>query len=114
MEFADRYSRQVLFPGIGAEGQNLLSQSRVAIVGCGATGTSVSGLLARAQRDGVAYLPGKHFAVAREHRSSLRLSFAGLTPDQIEHGVAVLGRIFGEETTRVRSAMDAEPEPALV
>jgi adenylyltransferase/sulfurtransferase len=48
MQFEDRYSRQVLFPGIGAAGQKRLSQGRVAIVGCGATGACVSGLLARA------------------------------------------------------------------
>src|SRR5712671_405803 len=48
MKFEDRYSRQVLFPGIGREGQARLSQGRVAIVGCGATGAGVSGLLARA------------------------------------------------------------------
>src|SRR5690349_19451256 len=48
MAFEDRYSRQILFPGIGPEGQKLLGQSRVAVVGCGATGTCVSSLLARA------------------------------------------------------------------
>ncbi len=48
MRFQDRYSRQVLFPGIGEEGQKKLAQARVAIVGCGATGTSVSSLLVRA------------------------------------------------------------------
>jgi adenylyltransferase/sulfurtransferase len=48
MKFEDRYSRQVLFPGIGPEGQPRLAKGRVAIVGCGATGTCVSGLLARA------------------------------------------------------------------
>jgi molybdopterin-synthase adenylyltransferase len=48
MEFADRYSRQVLFPGIGPAGQTRLSASRVALVGCGATGTCVASLLARA------------------------------------------------------------------
>jgi adenylyltransferase/sulfurtransferase len=48
MKFEDRYSRQVLFPGIGAEGQARLAQGWVAIVGCGATGTCVAGLLARA------------------------------------------------------------------
>lgn len=48
MKFEDRYSRQVLFSGIGRDGQSLLSTGRVAIVGCGATGTCVSGLLARA------------------------------------------------------------------
>lgn len=48
MKFEDRYSRQVLFPGIGPDGQARLSQGRIAIVGCGATGACVSGLLARA------------------------------------------------------------------
>ena len=48
MKFQDRYSRQILFTGIGREGQERLSQGHVAIVGCGATGACVSGLLARA------------------------------------------------------------------
>jgi molybdopterin/thiamine biosynthesis adenylyltransferase len=48
MEFEDRYSRQVLFPGIGREGQAKLAQGHIAIVGCGATGACVAGLLARA------------------------------------------------------------------
>ncbi|HZD93403.1 MAG TPA: ThiF family adenylyltransferase [Candidatus Sulfotelmatobacter sp.] len=48
MKFEDRYSRQVLFPGIGTEGQARLARGHVVIVGCGATGACVSGLLARA------------------------------------------------------------------
>jgi molybdopterin-synthase adenylyltransferase len=44
----ERYSRQILFPGIGAEGQRQLLESRVAIVGCGATGSALASLLARA------------------------------------------------------------------
>ena len=48
MPIEDRYSRQVLFPGIGAEGQARLGSSRVAVVGCGATGSAVAALLARA------------------------------------------------------------------
>src|SRR5215472_10872758 len=48
MEFQDRYSRQVLFPGIGRKGQEKLRESRVTVVGCGATGTAVASLLARA------------------------------------------------------------------
>jgi molybdopterin/thiamine biosynthesis adenylyltransferase len=47
-EFEPRYSRQVLFPGIGAEGQRRLAASRVAIVGCGATGSALATLLGRA------------------------------------------------------------------
>src|SRR4051794_37285813 len=45
---SERYSRQVLFQGIGAEGQEKLRTSRVAIVGCGATGSAIASLLARA------------------------------------------------------------------
>jgi adenylyltransferase/sulfurtransferase len=46
-ELEDRYSRQALFAGIGPEGQKRLSQSRVVVVGCGATGSAVAALLAR-------------------------------------------------------------------
>lgn len=44
----ERYSRQVLFSGIGIEGQRKLETSHVAIVGCGATGAAAASLLARA------------------------------------------------------------------
>ncbi len=47
-ELKERYSRQLLFAGIGAEGQQRLLDSRVAIVGCGATGSALAALLARA------------------------------------------------------------------
>src|SRR6185312_15968048 len=40
-------------------------------------------LLPRAQREGVAYLPGRYFEVSRRQSGALRLSFAGLTPDRI-------------------------------
>ena len=49
----ERYSRQILFPGIGREGQLRLAASRIAIVGCGATGSVLASLLVRA---GVGYL----------------------------------------------------------
>ena len=44
----DRYSRQVLFAGIGETGQQQLAQAHVAIVGCGAMGAASASLLARA------------------------------------------------------------------
>src|SRR2546427_2501407 len=47
-EMRDRYSRQILFRGIGAEGQRKLQAAQVSIVGCGATGSALAGLLARA------------------------------------------------------------------
>jgi adenylyltransferase/sulfurtransferase len=47
-KFEERYSRQIPFRGIGAEGQQRLQAGRVAIVGCGATGSALASLLARA------------------------------------------------------------------
>jgi molybdopterin-synthase adenylyltransferase len=47
-KFEERYSRQILFRGIGAGGQRRLASSHVAIVGCGATGSALASLLARA------------------------------------------------------------------
>ena len=47
LELSERYSRQVLFRGIGEEGQIRLAAAKVAIVGCGATGSAVASLLAR-------------------------------------------------------------------
>src|ERR1041385_1982767 len=44
----ERYSRQILFRPIGAGGQKRLHESRVTIVGCGATGSALATLLARA------------------------------------------------------------------
>jgi molybdopterin/thiamine biosynthesis adenylyltransferase len=44
----ERYSRQILFPGIGEEGQRRLLRSHVAIVGCGALGSFHAEALARA------------------------------------------------------------------
>jgi adenylyltransferase/sulfurtransferase len=44
----NRYSRQILFKGIGELGQRRLLQSRILIVGCGALGSAQAESLARA------------------------------------------------------------------
>jgi adenylyltransferase/sulfurtransferase len=44
----NRYSRQILFSGIGVEGQRLLAHSRVLLVGCGALGSVLAEILTRA------------------------------------------------------------------
>jgi molybdopterin/thiamine biosynthesis adenylyltransferase len=44
----ERYSRQILFPGIGERGQEALLGARVALVGCGALGSFHAAALARA------------------------------------------------------------------
>jgi molybdopterin-synthase adenylyltransferase len=44
----ERYSRQILFPGIGEEGQKKLLSASAVLVGCGAIGTVTANLLVRA------------------------------------------------------------------
>lgn len=44
----ERYSRQILFDGIGEAGQQRLLDSRAVIIGCGALGTAQAEALARA------------------------------------------------------------------
>jgi adenylyltransferase/sulfurtransferase len=44
----EKYSRQMLFAGIGEEGQQRLLASSAVIVGCGAIGAAAAGLLVRA------------------------------------------------------------------
>jgi molybdopterin-synthase adenylyltransferase len=48
MNFKERYSRQILFDGIGEAGQARLAESRAVIIGCGALGAVQAETLARA------------------------------------------------------------------
>jgi len=69
-------------------------------------------LLPRARKEGVAYMPGRYFAVSRMDRSALRLSFAGLEPEEIRRGLAILGRVVSGEIES--SSRSSEPAPAMV
>src|SRR6202040_1276140 len=44
----ERYSRQILFSGMGEEGQRKLLAASAVLVGCGAIGAAAAQLLARA------------------------------------------------------------------
>lgn len=70
-------------------------------------------LLERAQREGVAYLPGSLFSVHRAHSDELRISFGGATPVDIRRGMEILGRVFGAGLDARRRA-ETEPAPAMV
>jgi 2-aminoadipate transaminase len=56
------------------------------------------GLLARALRQGVAFLPGSAFYAddVAEHRNTMRLSFANVPRDDIDRGIAALAIVCGE------------------
>jgi 2-aminoadipate transaminase len=69
-------------------------------------------LLPRAQKEGMAYLPGRFFEVSRREPGALRLSFAGLRPEEIRKGLEILGRVV--EGARERVLEILEPAPAMV
>lgn len=69
-------------------------------------------LLPAAQQAGVAYVPGRYFAVSRLDPGALRLSFAGLAPEQIRSGLEILGRLVTGELESARR--NFEPAPAMV
>lgn len=61
---------------------------------------NASALLPAAQRRGVSYLPARYFSVNHLRDNAFRLSFGGLTPDQIEQGLRILGELFHDELAR--------------
>jgi 2-aminoadipate transaminase len=69
-------------------------------------------LLPRAQKEGMAYLPGRFFEVSRREPGALRLSFAGLRPEEIRKGLEILGRVVAGARERVLEIL--EPAPAMV
>lgn len=71
LTLADRYSRQELFSGIGPSGQKRLLESRAAVVGCGATGSSVVGLLARAGVGNIRVIDRDYVEASNLQRQSL-------------------------------------------
>jgi DNA-binding transcriptional MocR family regulator len=77
-------------------------------------GLDASELLPRAEREGVTYLPGRYFAVSRPQPNGLRISFAGMTPEEIRSGLAILGRIFSDALDRVHPTQSLSEVAALV
>ncbi len=71
-------------------------------------------LLPRAEREGVNYLPGRYFAVSRQQPNALRISFAGMTPEEIRSGLATLGRIFTDALTHTHATQSLSEVAALV
>ncbi|MBS1825985.1 MAG: ThiF family adenylyltransferase [Acidobacteria bacterium] len=98
----ERYSRQILFSGIGEQGQRRLMESRVAIVGCGALGSFHAGALARA---GVGWL----YLIDRDYVESSNLQRQWLyeekdAAESLPKAIAA-ARAIG----RINSGVHAEP-----
>jgi molybdopterin/thiamine biosynthesis adenylyltransferase len=66
-----KYSRQILFPGIGEAGQEKLLHSSAVIVGCGALGSAVATLLVRAGVGRVRFLDRDFVEPSNLQRQSL-------------------------------------------
>jgi molybdopterin-synthase adenylyltransferase len=110
MLFHDRYSRQVLFPGIGLSGQERLSRGRVAVIGCGATGTCVSSLLARAGVGGLLILDRDYVEPSNLQRQALFDETDAA--ESLPKAVAAARKIaaFNSEVTVKAEVTDLTPE----
>ncbi len=71
-------------------------------------------LLRRASERGVDFLPGRYFSARRPHTHGLRLSFGGLTPDEILRGLEILGESARAELASFANVAPLEPVAALV
>ncbi len=76
-------------------------------------GLDASALRGLAQQAGVDYLPGRYFSVSRPLDTGLRLSFAGLDPQEIRRGIEILGEVISNATKRSTDEAQA-PELAMV
>ena len=66
-----RYSRQELFAGIGPEGQERIRAAKVAVVGCGALGSSLAEMMVRAGAGTVTVIDRDYVEESNLQRQSL-------------------------------------------
>ena len=71
-------------------------------------------ILNRVQERGVSFLPGRYFSANGGQARGLRISFGGLTPDQIIRGIQILGDTVAAQLAAVLNFAAYEPEAALV
>jgi len=71
-------------------------------------------VLPRAEKRGVSYLPGTLFSNRPAHRRGLRVSFGGLTPEQITSGIRLIAEAASEELAMLNSNARMEPMAAVV
>jgi 2-aminoadipate transaminase len=77
------------------------------------SGLDAVALRGLAHQAGIDYLPGRYFSVSRPLDAGLRLSFAGLEPNEIRKGIEILGALV-QNAIRARETRDSHPALALV
>jgi adenylyltransferase/sulfurtransferase len=97
----DRYSRQIIFPAIGAEGQQKLAASRAVIVGCGALGTVIANSLVRA---GLGHVRIIDRDFIEEHNLQRQVLF---TEDDIKEGLPK-AKAAERQLRRINSEVEIE------
>ena len=100
-----RYSRQVLFTPIGAEGQQRLAQASVTVVGCGATGSALVGLLARSGVGRLVIVDRDYVEASNLQRQSL--FDEGDAADSVPKAIAAARKL-----ATFNSAIEIEPQVA--
>ena len=78
---SERYSRQMLLPQIGREGQEKLAAARIGLVGCGALGSVVAMHMVRAGVGFLRIIDNDHAELHNLHRQML------YTEDDVKHTV---------------------------
>jgi DNA-binding transcriptional MocR family regulator len=76
---------------------------------------SAESLLRRASERGIDFLPGRYFSANRPYTRGFRLSFGGLTPEEIVRGLEILGEAARAELASfAHDVAPLEPVAALV
>jgi len=75
---------------------------------------SAEALLAAVRPQGVDFVPGRQFSLSGGHGRSLRISFGGLSPEKIRHGLRIIGEAAKRQLTASLHSWDSEPAVALV
>jgi len=98
----ERYSRQILFSGLGKEGQQRLIESHVVIIGCGALGSMHAEMLARAGVGRLRLVDRDFIEESNLHRQIMFEERDAL--ERLPKAVAAAARI-----ARINSEVKAEP-----
>lgn len=103
-QLSERYQRQILFSGIGQEGQNKLSKARVLVVGAGGLGSPVLQYLTGAGIGTIGIVDADTVSVSNLHRQILHPE-DHLDMNKAESAAIRLKKLNGEVTFKTYPCM---------